>query len=117
MPNLKFVSLECIRPDDIREDESGFDVGEEDEPFLLVNHNQVWRGRMSSGDVRDLSAIESIPFDNQVSVELRERDPGYVPSDDSLGTFNVQALHAGLGEIEHQFETRRAKYVLKYQVE
>ena len=117
MPNLKFVSLTCIRPDDISEDESGFDVGEEDEPFLLVNHNRVWRGRMTRGDVKDLSEIEPIHFDNQVSVELRERDPGYVPSDDSLGTFNVQALQAGLGEIEHQFETRRAKYVLIYQVE
>lgn len=117
MPNLKFVSLACIRSDDVREDESGFDVGEEDEPLLLVNHKRVWRGRMISGDVKDLLALEPIPFENLVSVELRERDPGYVPSDDSLGTFNVQALQAGLGEIEHQFVTRRAKYILTYEVE
>ncbi|MFC1804040.1 hypothetical protein ACFL0D_08790 [Thermoproteota archaeon] len=41
MPNLKFVSLVCHRPDDISEDDAVFDVCYEDEPYLLAGHKRV----------------------------------------------------------------------------
>jgi hypothetical protein len=118
MPKAKFVSLVCNKPDDISEGDSGFDVGREDEPYLMVDNKRIWSGRMGMGDVKDLSVIDPIDFKDSMRVQLRERDAGYASgTDDQLGSFTIKALQAGLGELEHQFRRRKARYTLTYKVE
>ena len=118
MANLKFVSLECIRPDDMSEDDSVFDVGQEDEPYIIAGHKRVWSGRMGIGDIENLIDVNPVSFVNSVKVELWDRDPGYVlGEDDPLGNISITESVAGLGELTHQFKRRKAKYTLTYKVE
>jgi len=118
MPILKFVSLVCHKPDDMSEDDSGFDVGPEDEPFLIVGHKKVWSGRMGIGAVENLSDVDPISFENSITVELWDSDPGYVTGeDDKLGHISIQEALAGSGELSHQFKRRKAEYTLTYKVE
>ena len=118
LPKLKFVSLKCHRTDDTsKSDDASFDMGIEDEPYLLANHKRVWGvKRMKSGDLEDLSGVEPITFDEKISVELWDKDPGYYPADDQIGRLNVQASQAGLGEMIHEFKRKNAYYTLTYKV-
>jgi hypothetical protein len=118
MPKAKFVSLICHRPSDISEDDTGFDVGQEDEPYLMVNKKRIWDGRMGINDVEDLTGINPVDFKDDLRVELWDRDAGYISGkDDLLGSFTIQTLQAGLGELEHQFKRKKANYTLTYKVE
>jgi hypothetical protein len=100
------------------EDNNLFDVGQEDEPYLLAGHKRVWSGRMGIDDVEDLTRVEPVSFKNIIKVELWDRDAGYVSGDDdSLGNITIQEAIAGLGELSHQFKRRKAKYTLTYKVE
>ena len=118
MPKAKFVSLICHRPSDISEDDSGFDVGQEDEPYLMVNRKRIWSGRMGINDVEDLTRVNSVDFKDDLRVELWDRDAGYVSGgDDKLGSLSIQESQAGLGEREHQFKRSKANYTLTYKVE
>jgi hypothetical protein len=118
MPNLTFVSLECHKTDDVSEDDSIFDVGLEDEPYLKVGHKKVWSGRMVIGNVEDLSGVEPIPFEENIRVELWERDSGYVSGqDDLLGYVIIHASQIGHGEVSHKFKRRRARYTLVFKVD
>ena len=118
MPELKFVSLICHRPDDASEaDDRLFDATVEDEPYILVNHKKVWDGkRMSANDVADLSDVKPISFKDSVRVELWDADPGYTPEDDQLGRLTIQASLASAGELTHEFKRKSAKYTLTYKV-
>jgi hypothetical protein len=117
MPNLKFVSLICHRTDDSSEDDAVFDVGPEDEPYLLAGNKRIWSGRMAVNDFEDLTGLEPVSFKNSIRVELWDRDPGYTGEDDKLGHLSIQAFQAGLGELTHEFRRKKAKYTLTYKVE
>lgn len=118
MSNLKLVSLLCHIPDDISEEDSIFDIGVEDEPYLMVDHKRIWSGRMGVNDVRDLSDLESIPFEENIRVELWDRDAGYVSEgDDPLGNIIIHASQKGTGELSHLFKRKKARYTLTYKVE
>ena len=118
MPNLKLVSLVCHRPDDLDEEDAVFDVGVEDEPYIIAGNKRVWSGRMGVDDVEDLTGVEPISFKNSIRVELWDRDSGYVlGEDDPLGNVTIQAFQSELGELSHQFRRKKAKYTLTYKVE
>ena len=118
MPKAKFVSLICHIPDDLTEEHTVFDVGQEDEPYLLVKKKKVWSGRMNVDDVEDLTIIDPIDFKDNIRVELWDRDSGYVSGgDDLLGSLTIMASQAGSGELEHQFKRSKASYTLIYKVE
>jgi hypothetical protein len=117
MPNLKFVSLRCHRPDDISEDDSVFDTGPEDEPYLMADYKRVWSGRMGMDEVVDLTSVEPISFKDRIRVELWDRDAGYVGEDDRLGSLTIMAFQSGLGELQQEFRSGKAKYSLIYKVE
>jgi hypothetical protein len=119
MPNLKLISLQCHKPDDISEaDEAGFDMGVEDEPYLMAGHKKVWNGRMKKGDIEDLAGVNPISFKESIRVELWEKDPNYVSDkDDQLGNITVYASQMGAGEISNLFKRRKARYTLTFKVE
>jgi hypothetical protein len=100
------------------EDDSLFDVGVEDEPYLMVDYKKVWSGRMGINDLEDLSKVKPIPFEQSIRVELLDRDAGYsLNGDDPLGTVTINAYQKGLGVLSHQFKRKKAKYTLTYKVE
>ena len=112
------VSLSCLRTDDSGEDDAFFDVGVGDEPYLIADRRRVWSGRMSVNDEADLTGVEPIAFEEYIRVELWDRDAGpQAGQDDRLGDIDISAVYAGLGELSHQFKTRRARYTLVYKVE
>jgi hypothetical protein len=120
MAKLIFVSLKCHKTDDSGEDNLArlYDIGVEDEPYLLVDRNKVWSGRMKANDEVSFTGIESIPFEDQVHVELWDRDAGPENGkNDNIGDLIILSAQAGLGEQSQQFKTRIADYTLVYQVE
>ena len=118
LPELKLLSLKCHSTDDSSEsDDRSFDMTIEDEPFLVANHKRVWGvTRMNSGDMEDLSSVEPILFDKNMSVELWDKDAGYSTEDDQIGRFTVLASQAGIGELTHEFKRKKAKYTLTYKI-
>jgi len=118
LPELKFISLKCHRTDDTSEsDDHSFDMTVEDEPYLLAEHKRVWGvRRMKSGDLEDLSGVDTLKFKEKINVELWDKDAGFYPDDDQIGRLTVQANQAGLGELTHEFKRKNAKYTLTYEV-
>jgi hypothetical protein len=118
MPVLKFVSLKCHRTDDSTEKDQSYDLSVEDEPYLRANHKQVWGvTRMKINEIKDLSDVEPITFNDDILVELWDKDAGYSPEDDRLGKVTIVAGLAGTGSHEYEFRRRKARYTLTYKVE
>lgn len=108
---LRLISLYCSTT----EDSTGAD-----EPYLLVNGNQVWGMEspgLNNGDTADLSAVPVIDFDTRARVELFDRDlGGALDPDDLLGRFYAGKMQAGQGELEYKFTLDDADYTLTYEV-
>jgi hypothetical protein len=118
MPELRFVSLECHRTDDSGEvDDQAFDIGLTDEPYLLVDHKRVWGRRMNAGEIEDLGKVKPIQFNNKLTVELWDKDAGYMSADDQIGRITIFAAQSGQGDLSHEFKRRNARYTLVYKVE
>jgi hypothetical protein len=117
MVKLRLLSLICHGTDDSEKDGAVYDIGTEDEPFLVVNNKRVWGGRMGANEEKDLTEVEPISFENRVQVGLRERDPGPEMGYDNLGNVTIRAIQAGVGTQSHHFQKKDASYTLKYSVE
>ena len=100
------------------ENDSVFDIGDEDEPFIMADHQKIWSGRMGLNDVEDLSKVSPVSFEENIRVALWDRDAGYSSNeDDPIGDVVIHASQKGHGELTHSFKGRRAKYTLNYKVE
>ena len=73
---------------------------------------------MNVDDVKDLSQVEPISFDNKIDIQLWDRDASPTgDEDDLLGKLTVQSFQAGVGEQKHEFKQKKARYTLSYIVE
>jgi hypothetical protein len=115
MPFIQFVSLKCIELDDDSE-YSAYDTPDVDEPYLLVDGNKVWSGRMVEEEVEDLSGVKPVEFNERICVELWEKDPGLFGEDDLLGKLFIEPSSTSSGTITEDLTSGTTKYVLKYKV-
>lgn len=117
MATLKLHRITCKKTDDPDEIDAIYDIGLEDEPYLLVNGKEVWTGRMSPGEVIELSEIEPLPFRDSVKIELMERETGHGRNDDILGEITIRESDANLQKIVKELQSGKAEYILEYYVE
>ena len=116
MPNLRLVSLTCHRPNDSGE-YSSYDIGDIDEPFLIVNGAKIWSERMKADEIEDLSKIKPIPFEYSCNLELWEKDPGVLGEDDLLGQILIESNMKSSSILSQDFKCGTSKYTLNYKVE
>lgn len=103
MPKLTLGTLNCIET----EDNWG-----SDDPYILANGTEVWRGKLNDGQRADVGA--HIDFTTQVLLQLREADDA--DPDDDLGSWTVNVGEAGQGEKRAFFNGDDAHYELFYTV-
>jgi hypothetical protein len=116
MAKLKLHRITCKKTDDPDETDAIYDVGLEDEPYILVNGKEVWTGRMSPGEVIDLSDIDPFPFRDSVKIELMERETGHGRNDDVLGEITVNESEVNMQKIVKEIQKGKAEYILEYYI-
>ena len=102
---LELIELRCIET----EDATG-----EDDPYLRVDREVIWRGGMNDDETEDLTHLRPIPFEGTVRIDLREGD--WLDPNDHLGTTYARVSHIGNGVREYHFTGDGAHYVLRYRV-
>jgi hypothetical protein len=96
---------------------SSYDLGDVDEPFLIVDGAKIWSARMETDETEDLSKIKPIPFEDCVKLELWEKDPGVLGEDDLLGQIRICSDKKSTSIHSYDFKLGTAKYTLNYKVE
>lgn len=107
MAKLRLISIFCKET----EDTTGAD-----EPKILVNGKDVWRGSLNDRQSASLSGLPLIEFTSTAKIELYDRDSGGLDDDDFLGSHEAKASEAGLGEKRPSFTRDGANYVITYEV-
>ena len=109
--HLHLVSLKCIET----EDWTGAD-----NPYLIVNGQQVWSGRLNDGQTAGLTHLSPIPFvvyangASDAWVSLYEDD--WPDGDDLLGQVRIWADQVSAGNHTLTFYKDGAIYTLTYYV-
>jgi len=105
MAKLRLISLVCSET----EDNTGAD-----EPYLLVDGNEVWGPQsMNDNDREDLRGIEPISFTGSINIKLYDEDVGgWFDDNDLLGSKDVSADLAGAGAKPYEFTKDGGNYTL-----
>jgi hypothetical protein len=107
MPNLRLISIFCQETEDF----TGAD-----EPKILVDGIERWRGSLNDRQSASLTTLPLIPFTSTAKIELYDRDSGGADDDDFLGSHVVRANLAGQGEQRPTFTEDGANYTITYEV-
>lgn len=101
---LKLIKLECLRTEDAGDDET----------YLNVNGEKVWRGTMTEGGIAWLRHIPTLPFFTTINIQLKEADA--IDGNDDLGTYQADASEDDGKDHTGGFREDDAIYWLTYRV-
>jgi hypothetical protein len=109
MAVMRFLELRCIKHTEVGGDEPYLEVG-----LNKVGMNLVWSSEdMKSGQTADLRNVRPIAFQDKIYLSLHEKDS---LSDDLFGTGTITTSDLNRGQLEMNFQEKKAHYQLVYEI-